>query len=357
MTELDTAEATLPPEPATRPVKLIVWDLDETLWKGVLAEGDDPQLFPQIKKLLAELDQHGILQSIASRNDFEQAAARLTELGVFEYFLQPRIGWGAKSSSVADIARSLNIGLDTVVFVDDQEFERAEVQHSHPEVRTLKAVEAQHHLTDLLQSMPAVTADAGRRRRLYQEEDERSRAAGEFAGTPEQFMGTLRLELTVRRASLLDLDRAQELVARTNQLNSSGITYSKSQLHAFLDSPTHILLVATLKDRFGDYGTIGLVLLQVAPGSWTLKLILVSCRVLSRGIGSALLGYLAQRAEAAGVSLQIEFRDTGKNRPMKIALMMTGFKRLSVDGDIVLFARDGCTETSLPTHLSVLSTW
>ena len=116
-----------------RAVKVLVWDLDETLWSGTLIEGDDVRPRPGVPETLEALDSRGILHSIASKNDPDMALARLRELGLHDYFLYPQIGWSTKSSGIRKIAESINVGLDAIAFIDDQPFERDEVAHALPE--------------------------------------------------------------------------------------------------------------------------------------------------------------------------------------------------------------------------------
>ncbi len=351
--QIEVPPALVPPG---KPVKLVVWDLDHTLWDGVLLENDEPRLIPGVLPVIVGLDRLGILQSIASRNDAQAATAHLQRLGIHEYFLATRIDWSAKSQNVAAIAQALDIALDSVLFVDDQEFELEEVRFSNPQVRTVNAVHAARLLDEPAVRPAILTEDAPRRRLRYLEEEGRTRSEREFGGTPEEFMLSLNLQLAVTKASTADLDRVEELIARTNQLNSTGVTYSRGELLAFLDSPGHVLLVAELADRFGDYGKIAVVVLESSAELWTVKLVLVSCRVLSRGIGPVLLSYLSHRARAAGVGLRVEFRDTGRNRPMRVALMMAGFNRTEPGDDAVYLHADG-PATPLPAHLNIRSAW
>src|SRR5215467_694494 len=113
-------------------IKCVVWDLDQTLWEGVLLEDDRISLRSNVPDIIKTLDSRGIVQSIASKNDPEKALETLHELGLAEYFLHPQINWNAKSSSIKDIARLINIGVDTIAFIDDQPFERAEVNYTLP---------------------------------------------------------------------------------------------------------------------------------------------------------------------------------------------------------------------------------
>ncbi len=112
----------------------MVWDLDNTVWDGILLEDAEVTLRPHVVQILQTLDERGILHSIASRNDHDVAMAKLKEFGIAEYFLYPQINWNSKAASIAQIAQDLNIGLDAVAFVDDQPFEREEVAFTHDKV-------------------------------------------------------------------------------------------------------------------------------------------------------------------------------------------------------------------------------
>ena len=109
-------------------VKCVVWDLDNTVWEGVLLEGDDLKLRNDVVAIIKTLDDRGILNAIASRNEFDPAMAQLEAFGIDHYFIYPQINWNPKSESVAQIAKDINIGINTLAFVDDQPFEREEVQ-------------------------------------------------------------------------------------------------------------------------------------------------------------------------------------------------------------------------------------
>src|ERR1700730_5019533 len=118
-------ESLVPDTPAL--VKCLVWDLDNTLWQGTLLEDPSVQLSSEIRDVITTLDSRGILQSVASKNDFDLAWKRLEDFGIAEYFVLPRIGWGRKSDSIVEIAGQLNFALSAVAFIDDLPNERAEV--------------------------------------------------------------------------------------------------------------------------------------------------------------------------------------------------------------------------------------
>ena len=158
------------------------------------------------------------------------ALAKLTELGIAEYFIYPQINWSAKSQAVEAIATDINVGIDTVAFIDDQAFEREEVAHVHPDVLCIDAAEIPAIL-DRAEFIPRfVTDDASNRRLMYVGDIKRNTVEREYQGPKEEFLATLGLEFTLARATERDLQRAEELTLRTHQLNTTGYTYSYDEL-------------------------------------------------------------------------------------------------------------------------------
>jgi FkbH-like protein len=311
--------------------------LDETVWHGILLENEDVRLRQDLTEVMELLDQRGILQSVASRNDYAHAMQALRRFGIDHYFLYPQINWGAKSASVLAIAKALNIGLDTIAFVDDQPFERDEVASVVPEVLCIDARDAAA-IPEMPRMMPRFVTEDARNRRLMMKADElRNEAEQSFDGPQEAFLASLGLKLAIRPAGEADLQRGEELTVRTHQLNSTGYTYSYDELAELTRSPGHLLLVAELTDKYGTYGTIGLALVERGTTIWMLKLLLMSCRVMSRGVGGVLLRYVVQSALERKAALQAEFKSTDRNRMMYMTFKFAGFKEIAKDGDSVLF--------------------
>lgn len=306
-------------------VKCLVWDLDNTLWQGTLLE--DPQVWvdPAIRKTIAALDARGILQSVASKNDHDLAWARLEECGLSDYFLLPHIGWGSKSDSIRQMAERLNFASSTMAFIDDQPSERAEVSFRLPTVRCYPA-ELASMLPDLPEFNPTVvTIDAQRRRQMYRGGFQRDAARESFIGPDAEFLRSLDLELRIDRADETELVRVEELTLRTSQMNATGIHYSRKALAAMCTDTTHEVLGAALTDRFGPHGCVAVSLLNKCDGYWHLKLLAASCRVVSFGVGAALLNWLVDQAALAGVHMVADFRATPRNRMMEIAYRFAGF--------------------------------
>jgi FkbH-like protein len=244
--------------------KAVVWDLDNTLWDGILLENDRVKLKPGIKEIIATLDSRGILHSIASHNEHGTAMAKLREMGLDRFFLYPEINWNAKSVSIQRIRHNLNIGMDAILFIDDSPFERGEVQHAHPEVTCMDASRYKS-----LPRLPGlnprfITQDSRRRRTMYLEDIQRKEVEKSFVGPRKDFLASLGIQLWITPAKEEDLQRAEELTRRTNQLNTTGLTYDYEELRKLIHSPGHRLLVCELKDRYGAHGKIGLALVEIA---------------------------------------------------------------------------------------------
>jgi len=319
-------------------IKCVVWDLDGTLWDGILLESDEVQLRPGIKDIIRSLDSRGILNSIASKNECEYAIEKLRFFGMEEYFLYPEICWSAKSDSVYKIQQHLNIGIDTIMFIDDSQFERDEVQHSHPQVRCFDAADTANLLQLSCVNPTMLTADSSKRRQLYQQDFERKKQAEDYVGPRADFLKSLNIQFSITQACEEDLRRAEELTLRTNQLNTTGKTYDYAELKELSESPTHQVLISELSDKYGGHGKIGLALIEMEQQCWHLRLFLMSCRVMSYGVGTAFLSHIMQQAKQQGKKLRAYFKQTGKNRMTYITFKFANFKEIAKDdeGHLVL---------------------
>jgi FkbH-like protein len=334
-------------------IKCVVWDLDNTVWDGILLEDTNVTLRPQVVEIIKALDERGILHSVASRNDHDVAMAKLKEFGLDEYFLYPQIHWNTKSSSIAQIAKDINIGIDALAFVDDQPFEREEVAFTHPQVLSIDSAV----LSDMLsrpELMPRfITDDSKKRRHMYRADIERNRVEEEHTGPKEEFLATLDMIFTIAPARDEDLKRAEELTVRTHQLNTTGYTYSYEELLAFSRSENHKLLISSLEDKHGTYGKIGLTLVECGPEVWSVKLLLMSCRVMSKGVGTIMINHILRLAKEAGVKLRAEFVSNDRNRMMLVTYKFAGFKEIDRNGDVALLENDLSMIQPLPPYVEV----
>lgn len=309
-------------------VKCVVWDLDNTLWNGILSEGDDVQIIPSIVSVIKELDRRGILNSIASRNDFEHTSEKLMEMGIWNYFVFPQIDWIHKSKSIYEIQQQLNINEDTIVFVDDQLLEREEVNFFFPKIRCFTGQEILQSMHLDMFSPLIVSTDAVERRRQYQESFVRQQNRNMLVDE-EAFFKQLKLEIYIKHATKLDLDRLYELSNRTNKLNSKGSGYSIEKLSEYLKNDNFLVLKVSAKDRYGCHGTVGCIIIKISEVSWEIKALIISCRVLSLGVGTEVLKYLIVRSQKKNVRLIASFKLTEYNKNMYLTYLMNGFKEVN----------------------------
>lgn len=334
-------------------VKCVVWDLDNTLWNGTLLENDRVSLRDGILNIINTLDTRGLLQSIASKNNYDHAMAKIGEFGLQDYFLYPQIHWNPKSLSIKAIAEAINIGIDTLAFIDDQPYEREEVNFSFPQVLCIDAAD-----TDKLLDMPEmnprfITEDSKIRRQMYLSDIKRNKIEEEFTGPKEDFLASLGMTFTIAPAKEEDLKRAEELTVRTHQLNTTGYTYSYEELDYFRTSRDHKLLISTLDDKYGTYGKIGLTLIECGKDLWSIKLLLMSCRVMSRGVGTIMINYIRNEAKKNGVRLRSEMISNERNRMMYMTYKFAGFKEIEKQGDLTVFENDLTEIPGFPDYAKV----
>lgn len=330
-------------EPAARgKIKCVVWDLDNTLWDGILVEDglDGLTLKPGIPETLRMLDQRGILHSIASKNDHDAAMQALRHFQIDDYFLCPQISWQPKSGGIASIAQQLNIGKDSLLFVDDSQFERDEVKTVHAEVRTLDA-QQYRSVPELRACQVAVTHESRERRRMYQVEAKRHDIAQGFGRDYLAFLRHCEIKLLVQPMTVENLDRVHELTQRTNQMNFSGTRYDREILRSILTTPYLNTYVLSCEDRFGSYGIVGFSIVDAREPRMTD--LMFSCRVQSKRIEHAFLGHIIRTyIHSTGKAFFANYRKTSRNAPSGRVFQDVGMEELeTVDGvTSLVFPRD-----------------
>lgn len=309
-------------------VKCLVWDLDHTLWDGILIEKDGKEtltLRAGVQKTIEELDQRGILHSIASKNDEEPVREELDRLGISDYFLFPQIGWGAKSDSIRKIAKQLNIGLDTFAFIDDSEFERQQVQRELPEVRIMDVSEIGNILKDPAFDVP-VTEESRQRRKMYQAEVKRNEVKLEQGADIEKFIEScqIKVEMFAPQGEQEKL-RCFELVQRTNQLNASGIKYNREKFEEILSGSRGECYAFSCKDIYGSYGIVGFLCCRMKDDVLEVTEFAMSCRVAGKYVESAVFAWLLEQYNAKQGMFKVV--KTAKNSLLRRSLDEIGFQK------------------------------
>lgn len=324
-------------QPAAK-VKCVVWDLDNTLWNGTLIETDDSAaltLNPGIREVVEALDQRGIIQSVASKNDFEPAMAVLEHLGVAEYFLYPQISWEPKSGSVEQIAKNLNIGIDTLALIDDTAFERQQVRSVWPQVRTYDVTELNSLLARPEFDVPT-TAESRSRRAMYRAEEQRNTLMKAEHTDIVDFLRKCNLKLHLFTPAVEEEKlRCYELIVRTNQLNMSGKKYTPEEFEEVLARPGHQNFAFSCADDFGAYGIVGFGQYRVVGDILVFTEFAMSCRVAGKFVESALFAYLLENENCKSGSFAVQ--KTKKNILLRNTLESIGFSITEQSDDHVSF--------------------
>jgi len=325
--------------PPAAKVKCVAWDLDNTLWQGTLIEDGTEKLRPNAAAIEAikQLDARGILQTIVSKNNHNDAWAFVTKLGLDPYFLYPVINWKPKSEGLQQIASELNINLNTFALIDDSAFERAEVKAALPQIRTYSNEE----IPGLLHKdeFDVLVTEEGKKRRLsYRTELERRREQKSFAGDYETFLRSCEMKIRVFvPQNEADVRRCLELIQRSNQLNLSARAITGETLQELLADPQRICVALSCQDKFGDYGLVGFVNVNTAQPSPLVEDFVISCRIAQKHVEEAFFHWLShQAAIKQHPTLRARLIKTGRNTPLQLVLQELKFQATEEAGNNAL---------------------
>ena len=350
--------------------KLLVLDLDGTLWGGLVGEdgwealrlgGHDPEgeAFVDFQRELERLKRRGVLLAIASKNDEATALEALERHP--EMILRPRdfvarrINWRDKAENIAEMVEELNLGLDSVVFIDDQPAERARVREAFPEIYVPEwppDVLAFRKALLSLRCFDAAVSSAEdlRRTALYQDESERQKLKGR-AGSLTEWLDSLAIRVQIEELGPPNVKRATQLLNKTNQMNLSTRRMSEAELLLWAQQAGHKLWTFRLQDRLGDAGLIGLASFEAVDVS-SARLIdfVLSCRVFGRKIEETMVATVIRDLHGAGFrTLSARYLRTEKNAPCLEFLKVSGFRT----EDECLFSWDLSSEYALPKFIQV----
>ncbi len=274
-------------------VKLVIWDLDDTLWAGTLAEGDAVEPHGDRVAAIRELNRRGVVNAICSKNDPEVAKAKLVELGLWDDFVFPVIRFLPKGELVRQLLQDMQLRAPDVAFIDDNPVNLGEVAHFNPGIRVIDAREdaCDAFLRELVESLQGVNKSRVEQYRMLERKIGDREAS---AGSNEEFLAScgIRMALVRRTDNLAFASRIEELVNRTNQLN-----FTKSRVAAG-SIPEYVIDVATNEtysvfvwDRYGDYGLVGFAAVERKV---LLKHFLFSCRTMNMGVENAVAFVLSK---------------------------------------------------------------
>lgn len=314
--------------------KCVVVDLDNTLWGGIAGEDglegiQLSQTYPgncyrEFQRQLLKLYHRGILLAINSKNNEADALGIIDNhpdmLLRREHFAAWRINWDDKASNLRALAKDLNIGLDSLIFIDDNPAECELVRCEIPECEVISLPDKPYFIPAVVDALPGIenirlTVEDRQKGAMY-----RARAAQRAeeakASNVEEFLATLGLEVSIEHATSFSIPRIAQLTQKTNQMNMTTRRYSEAEISAFAGDPGSDVFSVAAKDRFGDHGIVGVLILRHEANGCRIDTFLLSCRVIGRGIERAMLAVAAASGRGHGAHALIgEFFSTAKNAP------------------------------------------
>ena len=316
--------------------KVIVLDLDNTLWGGVVGQdgveniflsNDGPgKAFYDFQKELLKLYKQGILLAVCSKNseDIAMEAIKNHPYMVLrpEYFAAMRINWENKAQNIKSMAKELNLGTDSFIFLDDYAFERGLVKDQLPEVEVPDLPEDPLYYVDFLKSLDffnfhTLTDDDFKRNKSYAANKERKKLEESFTDT-SSYLRSLNMEVIIKDMDDFSFPRIVQLIQKTNQYNLTTRRHTESDVRGFVADPNYRILEMTVKDKFGDYGIVAAAILKYDTSKVYIDTFLMSCRVLGRGVETAFLSFMAKAAEEKGIKIvEGEVIPTPKNEPSR----------------------------------------
>ena len=334
--------------------KCLVLDLDNTLWGGVI--GDDGlegvvlgqgsasgEAYVAVQEYAREQARRGVILAVCSKNDdavarepFEKHPDMVLKIGDIACFVA---NWQDKASNLRHIAERLNIGIDSLVFLDDNPFERTLIRQELPMV-------AVPEVSEDAALYPYTLADAGYFESLVVTDEDRERS-GQYQGNTQRealresstdmdsYLRSLEMKLIWRRFDQLGLQRTVQLINKTNQFNLMTRRYTDTDVQSIMSDPAAVGLQLRLTDRFGDNGIIGIVIGRLLDdGAMLIDTWLMSCRVLGRQVEQATLNLIVETAKSMGArSLIGEYKPTPKNRMVEKHYQKLGFQTIEVRED------------------------
>ena len=350
--------------------KCIVLDLDNTLWGGIVGEDgfngiklsqNDPigKAFIEFQKYLLSLHERGIILAVNSRNNLEDAMQVIKEHPDMvlreKHFACLKINWNDKVTNLREIAQELNIGTDSILFMDDDNVNRDFMREALPEVLTIELPNDPSSYAQTLMELNEfnvlkITDEDKKRGKMYLQQRERidfKKSSINF----EEYLKQLEIKIHIKKADEFTIPRISQLTLKTNQFNLTTKRYQEEEIMKFSQDKKKIVGCARIEDKFGDYGITGaFVVNKENPEEWVMDTFLLSCRVIGRGVEEGILDYIVNDAKKNNVKRLIgNFIPTKKNKPSESFLPNFGFKK---EGNRWIYSLEN--HSKKPSHLLVL---
>jgi FkbH-like protein len=342
-----------------RTAKVLVVDLDNTLWGGVIGEDGmtgikvGPEYpgaaYQALQRALLDLSRKGILLAVCSKNNLDDAMEALEKhpgmLVRAKHFAAMRINWTDKAQNLREIARELNVGIDALAFLDDNPFEREQIRAVLPEVTVIDLGKNPLEYAVAVRNCAVferltLSSEDQQRTEMYAAQKQRAGAEQNFQ-SKEDFFRFLEQEAELEPVSDLTLARIAQLTQKTSQFNLTTRRYSEPQIAEMAKRPEWHIFSIRVRDRFGDHGLVGVAIAHDEGEQCEVDTFLLSCRVIGRTVETALLAHLAESAAQRGrKQLFGWFLPTKKNAPARDFYEQHGFNRQETNGSGSLWTLD-----------------
>ena len=347
--------------------KCLVLDLDNTLWGNIIGEdgfegiklGPYPvgRSFVEFQKVIKSLSENGIILAINSKNNQNEAMKVINEHPHMilreKDFSCIKINWNDKISNMKEIAKELNIGLDSIVFFDDDPINRELLRMSIPEVNTIELPKDPSTYSQILRNLNdfntlKITNDDVQRKIMYEQEHDRKKLQSSTENLNE-YLKKLDIKIKMKLDDKLLISRISQLILKTNQFNLTTKRYQEEKIEEFIEDETMIVGCSEVNDKFGENGITNVFIIKTKSNEWIIDTFLLSCRVMGRGIEEGIIGKILEIAKEKGIErITATFIPTEKNKPSENFLKDYGFEK--VDEKWVFLLKN---KIKIPDHLQV----
>ncbi len=326
--------------------KCIVLDLDNTLWGGIIGEDgfdgielghtSNGKAFVEFQKQLLSLWHQGIILSINSKNNFDDAIKVIKEHPDMilreKNFASIQINWNDKAENIKQIANEINIGLNSIVFFDDDKINQERIRQEFPEILTIDLPKDPSQYSLILKDLNDFnvlqnTEEDRKRGEMYAQQRERHELKQSISNLDE-FLKQLNIEVKIKKSNEFLIPRISQLTLKTNQFNLTTRRYQEEEIRNLSTNENFEVACAQVIDKFGDNGVTGVYIVKKNEKSWIIDTFLLSCRIMGRGIEDAILSQILKDAKENNVEeIKAEFIPTEKNKPSENFLSDYGFKK------------------------------
>jgi len=347
--------------------KCIVLDLDNTLWGNIIGEegiegikiGPYPEgrSFVEFQKVIKSLSENGIILAINSKNNQKDAMKAINEHPHMilreQDFSCMKINWNDKISNMKEISNELNIGLDSIVFFDDDPVNRELIRMSMPEINTIELPEDPSTYAEILRNLNdfntlKITKDDTERKKMYNQEQNRQKLESNTENLNE-YLKKLDIKIKIKLDNKIAISRISQLILKTNQFNLTTKRYQEEQIKEFVEDETMIVGCSEVEDKFGENGITNVFIIKTKSNEWIIDTFLLSCRIMGRGIEEGIVGKILEIAKQKGIEkITATFIPTEKNKPAENFLKNYGFKKENENWVFLLK-----NKIKIPDHLQV----